>query len=69
MEEELIRKVAPQNIEAEKSVIGAMLMDTDAIMTVSELVGAKDFYQIQYGAIFEGILELYNTDVPVDVLT
>lgn len=68
-EEQLIRKVAPNNVEAEKSVIGAMLMDSDAIMTVSEIVKADDFYQKQYGAIYEGILELYNTGVPVDVLT
>lgn len=69
MEEELIRKVAPQNIDAEKSVIGAMLMDSDAIMTVSEFITANDFYQPQYGAIFDGILELFNADIPVDVLT
>ncbi len=69
MEEELIRKVAPQNLEAEKSVIGAMLMDSDAIMTVSEFLTAHDFYQPQYGAIFDGILELFNADIPVDVLT
>ena len=69
MEEELIRKVAPQNLEAEKSVIGAMLMDSDAIMTVSEFLTAHDFYQPHYGAIFDGILELFNADIPVDVLT
>lgn len=52
-EEQLIRKVAPNNVEAEKSVIGAMLMDSDAIMTVSEIVKADDFYQKQYGAIMK----------------
>lgn len=69
MEEELIRKIAPQNIEAEKSVIGAMLMDSDAVMTVSEIVSAGDFFQPQYGAIYEGIVELFNASIPVDVLT
>lgn len=69
MEEELIRRVAPQNIEAEKSVIGAMLLDNDAIMPALEEVDENDFYQPQYGAIFRGIINLFNKNIPVDVLT
>lgn len=69
MEEEFIRRVAPQNTEAEKSVIGAMLMDSDAILTASEILQPEDFFQKQYGALFEGILELYNGNIPVDIVT
>ena len=69
MEEELIRKVAPQNIEAEKSVIGAMLLDNDAVMEASEIINEDDFYQPQYGALFKGIVELFNENIPIDVLT
>jgi len=69
MEEELIRKISPQNLEAEKSVIGSMLLDSDAIVAVTEIVRKDDFYQPQYAALFEGIVELFNSNVPVDVLT
>lgn len=67
-DEAMVNAAPPRNVEAEKSVIGSMLMDGDAIMTASEIVSAKDFYQPQYGAIFDGILELFNENVPVDVL-
>ena len=49
MEEALIKRVLPHSIEAEQSVVGAMLMDKDAIMTASEIISGKDFYQTSYG--------------------
>ena len=49
MEEALIKRVMPHNIEAEQSVIGSMLMDKEAIMVASEIISGDDFYQKQYG--------------------
>ena len=48
MEEALIKRVLPHSIEAEQSVVGAMLMDKDALMTASEAIGREDFYQASY---------------------
>jgi len=69
MDESLIKKVMPHSIEAEKSVIGAMFMDKDAIVTVSEILVGEEFYQKQYGVFFDAIVELYNEGKEVDVIT
>ncbi len=69
MEEALIRRVMPNSLEAEQSVIGAMIMDREAVMTASELLLREDFYHQQYGIIFEAMAELYNENQPVDVVT
>ncbi len=69
MEEALIKRVLPHSIEAEQSVIGAMLMDKDAIMTASEIISGKDFYQTSYGIVFESMVELFNEGKPVDLIT
>ena len=45
MEEALIKRVMPHSVEAEQSVVGAMLMDKDAITTASEIISGQDFYQ------------------------
>lgn len=69
MEETLIKKILPHNIEAEQSVIGSMLMDQDAIVTASEIIIGEDFYQHQYGVLFDAMLELYQEGKPVDLIT
>ena len=69
MDEALIKRVLPHSIEAEQAVIGAMLMDKEAILTSSEIVGGDDFYQSAYGVIFEAIVEIYNEGKPVDLIT
>lgn len=51
MEEALIKRIPPHSIEAEQSVIGAMLLDRDAILIASEILTSDDFYQNQYGII------------------
>ena len=58
MEEALIKRVLPHSIEAEQAVIGAMLMDKEAILTSSEIISGEDFYQSAYGILFETIVEL-----------
>ena len=69
MDEALIKRVPPHNIEAEQSVIGAMLMDKDAITTASEIICGEDFYQKSYGVIFDSIVELYDEGKPADLIT
>lgn len=69
MDDALIKRVLPHSIEAEQSVIGSMLMDRDAIIAASEIVAAADFYQHQYGVMFEAMLELFNENKPVDLVT
>lgn len=69
MEEALIKRVMPHSVEAEQSVIGAMIMDRDAITAASEIITNEDFYQHQYGILFEAMLELHNEGKPVDLIT
>ena len=69
MEEALIKRVMPHSIEAEQSVVGAMLMDNDAILTAAEIVSGQDFYQTAYGVIFDSMVELFNEGKPVDLVT
>lgn len=69
MEEALLKRVLPHSIEAEQSVIGAMIMDKDAIVTASEIVTEEDFYSKQCGTLFEAMVELNDEGKPVDMIT
>ena len=69
MEEALIKRVLPHSTEAEKSVLGAMLMDREAILAVSEILTGDDFYHHQYKVVFESMVELYNEGKSVDPVT
>ncbi len=66
MEEALIKRVMPHDEEAERSVIGAVLLDNEKIMTVSEIITGEDFYQKQLGTVYQTMLELYNEGKPVE---
>lgn len=69
MEEALIKRILPHSVEAEQSVIGSMIMSRDAIMAASEMLTGEDFYQHQYGVIFDAMVELFNENKPVDLVT
>ena len=69
MEETLIKRVLPHSIEAEQSVIGSMLMDREAVIAASEIITGSDFYQQQYGIMFDAMVELFNEGKPVDLVT
>ena len=69
MEEALIKRVLPHSLEAEQSVIGSMLMDRDAVISASEIITGSDFYQRQYGIMFDAMVELFNEGKPVDLVT
>lgn len=69
MEEALIKRVMPNSVEAEQSVIGSMLMDREAIIIAAETLVLEDFYHRQYGIMFETMVEMNNENKPVDLVT
>lgn len=62
-------RVPPQNIEAEQAVLGAMLIDKEAIAKASEILTSADFYREAHRVIFNAMLELYNKNDAVDMVT
>ncbi len=62
-------KIPPQNLEAEASLLGALLIDTDAIVKVADIVLESDFYDERHKLIYSAIKKLYESHSPVDVLT
>lgn len=69
MDEAVVKRILPHSTEAEQSVLGAMIMDADAITTASEIITGDDFYNKQYGLIFDTIVELQNSGSSVDLVT
>ena len=69
MDENVIKRIPPHSLEAEQSVIGSMIMDREAIVVASELVSEEDFYNRQYGTLFQTMVELNNEGKPVDLVT
>ncbi|MEA4836168.1 replicative DNA helicase [Anaeromusa sp.] len=65
----MIERVPPQNIEAEQAVLGAMLIEKEAIARVTELLKGGDFYREAHRLIFEAMLDLYNRNEAVDMIT
>jgi len=68
MDEAFIKKIPPHDETAERSVIGSMIIDPDAITIASEILDAEDFYQAKYGVVFQTIVELNNLGKPVDLV-
>lgn len=62
-------KIPPQNLDAEISLLGSLLIDEDAIITIADKVSAEDFYDKRHGKIYSAILRLYEQSKPVDLLT
>jgi replicative DNA helicase len=62
-------KLPPQNVEAERSVLGALMLDKDAIIKVANLVRIGDFYKDIHNLIYETMVELYEKREPIDVLS
>ncbi len=63
------KRLPPQNIEVEKSLLGCMLMDKDAIITVSAWLLPEHFYDQKHITIYSAILDLFNNALPVDLIT
>lgn len=68
-EEAVIKKIPPHSTEAERSVIGSMLLGQEAVTTAVEMLEADDFYNRQYGVIFDAMRELSDGGKPVDIVT
>ena len=64
-----IERVPPQNLEAEQSVLGSMLIDKDAIIASSEFLRASDFYRDGHQKIFQAMIDLSERGEPVDLVT
>ena len=69
MDEFLNAKLQPYNEEAENAVIGAMLIDPDSAITAFESLVEEDFYKHENKAIFAAMESLFETSVPIDVVT
>lgn len=68
-EEDAIKRVMPHSLEAERSVLGSMLMDEEAIETASEMLKEEDFYSHQYGVLFQAMVEMHASGTAVDPVT
>jgi replicative DNA helicase len=64
-----IERLPPQNVEAEEAVLGALLIDPDAIIRLSTILRPQDFYREKHGWIYDAILALHERREPVDFLT
>jgi replicative DNA helicase len=64
-----LHKVPPQNLEAEQSILGGILLDNNALNNVLEIVGRSDFYSEAHRKIFSAILDLYEKNEPSDLIT
>lgn len=62
-------KTAPQNIEAEASLLGALLIDSDAIVKIADQISGRDFFDPRHQRIYEAISQLYERHEAIDVLT
>ncbi len=69
MDEQVIRKTQPNSVESEQAVLASMLMSRDAVVIVADMLTKDDFYQVQYGVIFEAMVELYHEGTGIDLIT
>lgn len=61
--------VPPQNVDAEASLLGALLIDTDALVKIADKIDSLDFYDERHQYIYEAIVQLFDKHSPIDVLT
>ncbi len=62
-------RLPPQNIEAEQAVLGALMLDKNAVVKISDIIQPEDFYRGAHQLIFETILELFEQNEPIDLLS
>ncbi|NQV00621.1 MAG: replicative DNA helicase [Parcubacteria group bacterium] len=62
-------RLPPQNIEAEQSVLGSLMLDKEGIFKVADILKSDDFYRGSHGNIYQAILELYEKNEPIDLLS
>lgn len=64
-----VEKIPPQNIEAEQSVLGSLLIDKEAIVRIADSLRPEDFYKDTHGMIYQAMLEVYEHREPIDLLS
>lgn len=69
MEEAFQNRIPPHSAEAEQSVLGSIFLDPESVVTVLEYLVAVDFYKKSHQLIFDVIVQLYNRNEPIDVVT
>lgn len=62
-------KLPPQNLEAEQSVLGALMLDKNAVINTADILIPEDFYKPAHGKIYEAIIKLYEKREPIDILS
>jgi len=62
-------KIPPQNLDAEQSVLGALLLDKDAIVKIADVLSPDDFYRPDHGTIYKTMLALFEKRTPIDLVT
>jgi replicative DNA helicase len=62
-------KVAPHSLEAERGVLGSVLIEKESIIRIADLLSATDFYDPKHEKIFEAIIDLFSSHAPIDLLT
>lgn len=62
-------KIPPQNLEAEASLLGSLLIDSEAIVKTADVVSSDDFYDPKHNLIYAAIKKLYDKRKPIDILT
>lgn len=62
-------RLPPHNLEAEQSVLGALMLDKEAVIRVADILREDDFYKDAHGIIYKAMLELYEEREPIDVLS
>ena len=67
--QDILRRVPPQNLEAEQSVLGAILLDNEAVNQALETLSGDDFYREAHRDIFRAMVELADRSQPVDAIT
>jgi len=66
---DLMQRIPPNSIEAEQSVLGAMLLDKEAISVAAEILEGEDFYREVHSEIFQAVVSIFNDGEPVDLIT
>jgi len=64
-----LERVTPQNLEAEQSLLGSLLLDKDAVIKIADIVAAEDFYNDKHRFIFDAMIDLYRRHEPIDILS
>jgi replicative DNA helicase len=68
-QDKILERVPPQNLEAEQSFLGCLMIDKDSIIKVADMINENDFYKDAHTLLYQTIKELYSRHEPIDILT